>query len=505
MIRSPFLRRLPCLRSLCSLKRSPWPVLCAVLAAAFSLHHRSAGEDVETVRLRVRPAAEPRPALKYRLLPGLLERQPGNAAVDYGKVSPARSAVFKNQDVWDEWERLMHVPLHELRQDKLRNKWLHADIFRELDQAARRQDCDWQLPLGEQPFYSMLLGDVQQTRSFARLLQIRARFQIAYGEFDDALHTLRTGYALGRHVSRGQTLIHAFIGMAICDMMSEQLLELIQQPRSPNLYWALTMLPHPLIDIRPAVEGEMSAVYLTFPETRQWEDQTRSPGFWRESLLRFWQQFVHYSSDSFGMAKLAERPEVLTLACLRGYPLAKRALIATGLDAEEVEQMPVAQVIAQYTLLTYRELSDDVFKWFYTPYWESREYWANAERALAESARQWREVIPVAANLMPAMWSAKQASVRIERKIALLRMIEALRLHGAAHLGKLPQKLSELAEVPVPVDPATNETFLYRLRGDTAILEETPLRGLRRRYEISFDSVEVERSESQSQADAESP
>ena len=32
--------------------------------------------------------------------------------------------------------------------------------------------------------------------------------------------------------------------------------ELIQAPGSPNLYWALTDLPRPLLDLRKALQGE---------------------------------------------------------------------------------------------------------------------------------------------------------------------------------------------------------------------------------------------------------
>jgi hypothetical protein len=91
---------------------------------------------------------------------------------------------------------------------------------------------------------------------------------MAEGKFDEAVRALQTGYTLGRHVAQGQTLIHALIGMAICNMMSQQLEQLIQQPRAPNLYWCLTNLPRPLIDLRATWEGEMAWIYLSYPELR---------------------------------------------------------------------------------------------------------------------------------------------------------------------------------------------------------------------------------------------
>ena len=48
------------------------------------------GDDESRVvkaKLVVSPAGEPRPALKYPLLPPLLDRQPGNAAIMYTRIA----------------------------------------------------------------------------------------------------------------------------------------------------------------------------------------------------------------------------------------------------------------------------------------------------------------------------------------------------------------------------------------------------------------------------------
>ena len=60
--------------------------------------------------------------------------------------------------------------------------------------------------------------------------------------------------------------------------------------------------------------------------------------------------------------------------------------------------------------------------------------------------------------------------LRIDRHVAVLRVIEALRLHAAAHNGALPESLSQITEVPVPNDPATGEPFIYRAADSAAIL-----------------------------------
>ena len=80
-------------------------------------------------------------------------------------------------------------------------------------------------------------------------MALKARLEIADRKFDEAIHTLQTGYALARHVGQGGTLIHGLVGIAIGQLMSARVQELVQQPGVPNLYWALTALPQPLIDL----------------------------------------------------------------------------------------------------------------------------------------------------------------------------------------------------------------------------------------------------------------
>jgi hypothetical protein len=107
-----------------------------------------------------------------------------------------------------------------------------------------------------------------------------------------------------------------------------------------------------------------------------------------------------------------------------------------------------------------------------------------AERSLKEAGR---ETIPVARLLLPAVSALKHAETRINWHVAQLRVLEALRLYAAAH-GRLPDRLSEIAEVPVPVNPYDGKPFTYRRDGDRAVLgcEEAGPRGLPWRCEITL-------------------
>jgi hypothetical protein len=89
---------------------------------------------------------------------------------------------------------------------------------------------------------------------------------------------------------------------------------------------------------------------------------------------------------------------------------------------------------------------------------------------------------------LPAVGSALAAQTRLDRDFAALQTLEAIRIH-LAETGKLPDKLSDITVVPVPLNPMTNEPFEYRLADGQATLEVPPSRkGLAqtaKRYEIT--------------------
>jgi len=453
-------------------------LLPAASQARAGLHIAKTAEE-KAVRITIHPAAEARPSLEYQLLPPFLDRTPGNAAVHYGKVNAQQLVFFGNPDLQEKIGNWTRTPLDELPRDEVRETVQSPLIFDSLRRAARCEQCDWLLPIHEGDFFTIHLPELSQMRSFARLLALKARLQIAEGEFDEAIRTLQAGYAMGRNAAEGQTLINGLVGVAISNIMSNQLQEMIQQPGAPNLYWALTMLPRPIVDMQPGIEGEMDSLYLMLPELRNLDDTPRTADQWRHLLHRFWEKVASYAD----LSKTAARPEALTVLSIAGYPAAKDALIERGRSHEAVEAMPVPQVILIYTLETYDELRDDLFKWFYVPYSEALDGSREAEENLRRAVRERREILPVANVFLPAIRAAHTAIARNDREIAGLRTIEALRIYAAANEGRLPEKLDDLT-VPVPVDPFTGEPFHYQLDGETAVLQGPPAPGLLFRVEI---------------------
>ncbi len=442
-------------------------VLFAIVGAAVTA---SADEPEEPTRIILHPAAEPTPVLKYRLLPEFIDRKPGNAAVFYGKVTAERRYFFSNKELWENMRRWRSAPLTDLLTEKAKVP-LKPRFLR---QAALCRSCDWQLTLHEGRYFGMLLPEVQQTREFGRILATQARIYVARGEFAQAIESFQTGLALARHVAAGETLVHGLIGVAISKEVLKQATEFVQQPDAPNLYWAITMLPRPFIDMHDGLEAEMSIFELSFPELRDLETKHLSPEEWQKLLQAFCYYFALLSDQDNDLGRMA-----IYAKMIGSYPAAKQTLIQQGMTAKEVESMPKEQVVSLHTLRTFKRLQQDVNKYFHLPYPAAIDGMASAvERVENEQSE--------IARIIGATRNTRKALARNTRRFEVLRVIEALRIYAAAHEGNLPKKLEDVTEVPIPIDPVTGKAFEYRREGDVATLRGPALLDESLNYEITM-------------------
>ncbi|MBN1911743.1 MAG: hypothetical protein JW818_18525 [Pirellulales bacterium] len=445
-----------------------------------------ANEDkITVVKMTVSPADEPREPLARPFLPGYLDRKPGNAALFYYRLGMQRSWRERdplNQIDWSE------MPLEEYR--KTGPPPVDKTLLEGLALAVRRTHCDWQLPFDETDPISLILPELGALRQVARHVAAQARWHVAQGEFDEAIKMLRMGFALGQDVGKAPTLVHGLVGIACGVIMNERVEEMIQQPGCPNLYWSLTGLPSPLVDLRPAVmDTEANLLVLMFPFLRDVDAKPRSVEFWREVLSHKELRKFYLVAEAGDLKDEAATQLAVTGILIAAYPRARNDLIRQGFSREKIDAMPTAQVVVLHAMRTYRELRDQTLKWYLLPYWQAAPNMRRADEYLNTEGRR-REVLPLASLLLPAVSAARRGEVRIDRDIAMLRCVEALRMHAARHGGRLPERLDQVTAVPVPLDPVWNKPFSYRLEGKTGILEslmpdDWP-RQHDRRYEITI-------------------
>ena len=445
-----------------------------------------------TIKLQLQPAAAPVPALKYTLLPSYFERTPGNAATLYYRsllaLGPHGRVGQKQVSDW------LELPLRDFPRENVR-QWLVgvADSIQEVHAGARREQCEWDIPIrGNVDLITLRLDEVQEFRSLVRILALQARMQMLEGRYDEAVETLQTMFGLARHLNTIPIIIPGLVAVAIVSITSERILEFAEQPGSPNLYWALSALPSAFIDPSRSLDTEGAMAYQLFPFLRDARTVDRTPEQWQALMedmarrLARWGGLEPIFRNETEMSPTAGRLLVAGWS-LKGYSRAKQHLIDRGLTSEKVERMPVGQVIAIHTADVHDESRDEILKWQHIPWPQGNLGMRVAESQVSRNS----EIIPVARTLMPAYRQWIHAARRADRRIAELRVIEALRLYAAAHNRQLPNSLQDITEVPIPIDPLTGREFGYRLEGTTAILEvatppgfDNPANG--KRYELTI-------------------
>ncbi len=440
-------------------------VCCAAVAVVAHpcLAEQTTATSEMLIRLNLQAAPAPKPALRYQLLPELKEMNPGNPIQNYMKCMMEQKKFFFDEEGFQNREKLLAMPLKELPAQELKENDRY--VLSQVDWAARLDNPDWQVLLKlKADGIELLLPEVQQIRSVARALQVRFRAEIRQRRFDDAIRTAKTMFAISRHLSDHPTLIGNLVGMAIASMTIYHLDEMLEQPGCPNLYWALTTLPSPFVSLVHGMDGErvmMTWVFRDLDETAPMsKDQLQKCVADKDKLL----DLVDQKPAKPGVRAWldARTKDEATVSA------ARRRLVEYGFPDERLLRFPADQVIL---LDEKRELEaryDDDAKTKNFPFWQVV--------ALTTPTKEKKPPALFADLLVPITINVRMAQGRVDQRIALLRHIEALRLHAAEHDGALPAKLADVA-LPLPVDPITGKPFRYELIGNTAHLRGTPPAG----------------------------
>jgi hypothetical protein len=450
--------------------------------------------DPPTV-IKLRPAAEPRPALKYRLVPERLDLVPGNAAVFYHRAiemtvykrrsladqekekvkEGTRTRAISDEDLVSEW---IYGPIAEIPREKAREMLRSFEgPLKEVELGATRSTCDWEFDRRNDGFY-LVIEEIQRMRGLARLVSLRARMAILDGKTDEAMHWIETGLVMGRHVSQGPIIIQMLVGVAIDSVMTQCLEDLIQVPGTPSLYWALADRPRPFVDLRYSLEGERQGLEKEIPgllelEQGPWglDKAKKFSDELQRKIYALGSDFPTKGSDGAVPDEMLAAARRLGIAAMTAkiYPEARRALIAQGRPEAEVDAMPVVQAATLYCYQEYRRSLDNTYKWMNLPYWQSHNR-VDASYPRTVEQKMKNPLLTIFQMVTPALNSARMAPIRLDRKLDALQCVEAIRLYAAAHEGKLPASLDAIVEAPVPIDLMTGKPFEYKLDGDQATL-----------------------------------
>lgn len=268
-------------------------------------------------QLTIHPSKTVEATQKYQLLPKAKELTDTDALPLYEKALESLPKKLDTKQI-NQWRK---TPLDELPQKEIQAVLKQFETsLKLLKQAVICKRCDWT---------NEALEKLSRYRNMAFLLTLQIHFEIARGNYDNAIDSIRAGFALGKNLSKEPMTIPGLVAVAITELVTKQIEYFIQNQDAPNLYHALSDLPQPFIDL--------------------------------------------------------------------SIPL-------------EIEEADVAKKVQ---LLTNR----------------------------------------------------------LDRHLAALQCIEALRLYAGSHNGKYPEKLSDITEVTVPNDPVTKKPFSYIRTGSEAVLE----------------------------------
>lgn len=441
-------------------------------------------DSIPTVRLRLQPQAEPRPALRYRFDTPYLDQHRGNAALLYDTafsavVNAESHPKFDEQKLRD-WQEM---PPTELPLDEIRGVLpLFEKAIEYAELAGRCESCQWEEPVREMG-WGTLIPMLSEARLLGRVIALKAKVQAIEGNSDQALQTLRTGLSLAHNLGKGPWFIRSLVGLGIATNMADSIEFLVQTPQAPNLYWAIASLDQPLVDIRQAVQGEAESLYIAFPELRELDEHPLS----NDDVMELWMRMAQMDigSPSEGSSRGIAIP---VTEALKFYPAAKQWLREQGLSTEAIDAMAPLYAVLRYEHYHFTCLRDDMTKWFSVPYWEAAGDFEKAQKRVTEAVRQ-AQPGGTLATMSAASGRIAYQGALIERDLAILRCVEAIRIYGAAHNKQLPPSLDAITEVPVPVDPLYGRPFAYEFHNDSATLESLAPAGQRARDSIRYEIV----------------
>jgi hypothetical protein len=437
----------------------------ASCATAFVLLCPAArAEEPKAIELTIHPRAIETPVLKYRLLPAEAELKPGNAVPILLRMvweqTPWMSQEFPKLKDWD--SRPLDAPEWTAAVDGV----LPFGFYSQMRRAAFRRDAAWEYPIGEtSSVFTILLPDVQGLRNFlAHGLSARIRYHLSRGELHQAREGILVGLANARQMAKGPFYVNQLVALAVDRAMLDRIGELISQQNSPNLYWALSALPASLIELDRAASLEGSAFVMTFPAANEL-DRPRDQAEWRrmaEQLIEVLEQI-----DEVGKERATTADYIARWAKVARAELPRRVMIAE----EQLASMPDEEAAIRWYVDSRLSLEDKMAAVMVLrplEAWRMLYQLRKEINTMHEKAGTKQVSGLEATRIYVSAWS-------VSRRIQSLRIVEAVRHYLATHDGKLPPALKDIRDIPVPIDPMTDQPFHWHVDGNRAVLKAPSL------------------------------
>ncbi len=343
-----------------------------------------------------------------------------------------------------------------------------TSALKEVELAGRRVDCNWESPFREMGWETLLPHLEPMLKGVGRLLYVRAHRQIEQGKTDEAIKTIRLGYEMADKIGREGTLVSGLVALAVDGMMDDCVAELSSRPESPNLYWALSELPRRQDMLRHSLDVESQWSLRPIPDLANARtDEQLSAEQWRGVFAN-----VQRLVDIDAAGGHAQLPDAVKDASQETMEKAKAEYAAAHhLTAKQTAEAEPICVLGEYYFQQYEIAYDEWSKYrglAYPALIEKAKSYDSWSKKLKEEQRS----NPLAQTL-PVMAGIIEKFARADCRLAALTTVEALRAYAAANGGKLPQKLEDVTETPVPANPMTGKPFEYSLSNGVATISDS--------------------------------
>ncbi len=418
----------------------------------------------DAIRMAIHPEPAPDRANEYRLLPSDSELNDGNAAVVILRITYEQQK-FMN-DVVPKMRELLELDYDDPR---IFAEFPFNSFYRQLARAAYIRDADWNYPLREQPMWEILLPDAQSMRTFVdRGLRLHCGTLIAQGQLDEARQCLLVQLACARHLARTPLLVNRLIAESACSSAIDRTEVLISQPKSPNLYWALAMLPDSIVDTSKSLQWEASGLELSIPSLG---GKFGYPPIGHED----WNEIVNTFS-SLMVQEMGRGMTVLEGAALQAklLAIAHKELEESGkYDKATRDKMLPNELVMRWVLMVNDNVNGEIEAAFSLPpplaIPRLQRLEARIQRLVKDTGAP---ATPFMQSILPLYFSLHS----FDRSVKQLQVVEAIRDH-ASRTGKLPEKLTD-TQLPCPKDPLTEKPFQYRVSNTQAFLSPAQIPGV---------------------------
>jgi hypothetical protein len=430
---------------------------------------------VEEVHLTVHPARAASPAMRIHFLPEPLDQTPGNAALLYlnagQQVAIARaddpSATSDDQQIID-W---LEMPIAKLPQPKVA-ALLHRyeAALGQFRLASLRDRCDFDPPFRTEGVRT-LLPYLVDARALARLACLSARLKIARGDFSGALDDLALPMTQAHQLNQGQAfLIQELVAASSVQVALAQIQDLIAAEKAPNLYWALGDVQSATAGFHSAVKMERAGAFFSIPELKD-ARAGRLTAEQGQRICSAMGQMRGSGQHEYGQPGGAAQLNA-ALVAVKEYPAAKAYLLSQKMPEAEIDAMSSAQVLGLYQVHQLDYWSQELDKCFTLPFWQALPLLDQAETQMRQASAEnpWS----LLSLFIPAFKSSFIKLAMIDRRVAMMRTVEAIRAYAAVHDGQPPAALDEMTQTPAPVDPMTGRAFMYSV-ADGQVMIEAPV------------------------------